>query len=65
MDVVAPSSAPILVIVARSGTVNVFTPSPLYSIILPTPPLTLSRRKTSKIISLDETPVLSAPVSLI
>ena len=40
MEVVAPSSAPILVIVARSGTVSEDTPSPAYSTIFPTPPLT-------------------------
>ena len=35
MEVVAPSSAPILVMVARSGTESVATPSPPYSMILP------------------------------
>ena len=55
IDVVAPSSAPIFVIVARSGTDKVFTPSPPYSIILPTPPLTLIMRRTSKITSFAET----------
>ena len=34
--------------VARSGTVSVFTPSPMYSMTLPVPPLTLSRRSTSR-----------------
>ena len=43
IDVVAPSSAPMLVMVARSGTVRVLTPSPEYSKILPTPPLTVRR----------------------
>ena len=42
MEVVAPSSAPMLVMVARSGTVSVATPSPPYSMILPTPPFTVS-----------------------
>ena len=32
MDVVAPSSAPIFVIVALSSTERDFTPSPVYSI---------------------------------
>ena len=51
-DVVAPSSAPILVIVALSGTDKVLTPSPVYSIILPTPPLTVILLRTSRITSL-------------
>ena len=54
--VVAPSSAPMFAIVARSGTVRVFTPSPMYSITLPTPPLTLSRRSTSRMMSFAATP---------
>ena len=40
IDVVAPSSAPMFVIVARSGTLRLLTPSPQYSITLPTPPFT-------------------------
>ena len=40
MEVVAPSSVPILVMVARSGTVNLFMPSPPHSMMAPTPPLT-------------------------
>ena len=51
IDVVAPSSAPIFVIVALSGTDKVLTPSPQYSITLPTPPLTERRFRTSKITS--------------
>ena len=62
-EVVAPSSAPILVMVARSGTVRVFTPSPAYSIIFPTPPLTLIFRRTSRITSLALTQGESWPES--
>ena len=51
MDVVAPSSAPMFVIVPRSGTVSVETPSPQYSRILPTPPFTVRTRSTSRITS--------------
>ena len=61
--VVAPSSAPILAIVDRSGTVNVSTPDPWYSNILPIPPLTVSRLSISKMTSLAVTPKLSAPFS--
>ena len=35
MEVVAPSSAPILVMVARSGTERLATPAPPYSMIVP------------------------------
>ena len=63
MEVVAPSSAPMLVMVARSGTVRVFTPSPAYSITRPTPPFTDSTRSTSKITSLAETQGFSLPFS--
>jgi len=55
IEVVAPSSAPIFVMVALSGTESVLTPSPPYSIILPTPPLTLIILRTSRITSLAET----------
>ena len=55
IDVVAPSSAPILVIVALSGTERLNTPSPPYSNTLLTPPLTESLLKTSNIISLAAT----------
>ena len=61
--VVAPSSAPMFAIVARSGTERVLSPSPEYSIIFPTPPLTLRRRSTSRMTSLAVTMGLSAPVS--
>ena len=63
MEVVAPSSAPMLVMVARSGTVRVLAPSPPYSIILPTPPFTLSFCSTARITSLAETQGESSPVS--
>ena len=48
-DVVAPSSAPMLAMVARSGMDSVSTPGPVYSITLPTPPLTVRRRSSSRI----------------
>ena len=64
IEVEAPSSAPMLVMVARSGTDRVLTPSPPYSMILPTPPLTLSRRSTSRITSLAATKGRSRPVRL-
>ena len=40
MEVVAPSSVPMLVMVARSGTDRLAMPSPPHSMIAPTPPLT-------------------------
>ena len=61
--VVAPSSAPMLAMVARIGTDRVSTPGPPYSMILPTPPLTVRRRRTSRMTSLAETMGLSSPVS--
>ena len=51
MEVVTPSSAPMLVIVARWGTERLATPSPKYSNTLPTPFLTVHRRKSSSITS--------------
>ena len=44
------------VIVARSGTESVLTPSPVYSMTLPTPPLTVSMESTFKMTSLALTP---------
>ena len=64
IEVVAPSSAPMLVMVARSGTDRVLTPSPAYSTILPTPPLTVIWRRTSRITSFAETHGDSLPVSV-
>ena len=52
MEVVAPSSVPILVMVPRSGTDRVATPSPPHSIIAPTPPLTDRIRSSSRDTSL-------------
>jgi hypothetical protein len=62
MEVVAPSSAPIFVIVALSGTVRFSIPSPAYSIILPTPPFTLIILSTSSIISFADTHGFNLPV---
>ena len=65
IEVVAPSSAPIFVIVALSGTESVLTPSPAYSNTLPTPPLTVSFLNTSRITSLAATILFNFPVSSI
>ena len=65
IDEVAPSSAPILVIVALSGTESDFTPSPAYSMIAPTPPFTPSILSTSRITSLALTRGESEPVRFI
>ncbi len=62
-EAVAPSSAPMLAIVALSGTERAFTPSPQYSITLPTPPLTVSKRSTSSMISLAAALCPSLPLS--
>ena len=50
------------VIVARSGTESILTPSPVYSMTLPTPPLTASMESTFKMMSLALTPFERAPV---
>ena len=55
MDVVTPHSAPILVMVARSGTVSELAPSPPYSKITPTFPLVVKISSTLRIKSLAET----------
>ena len=52
MEVVAPSSVPILVMVPRSGTDRVAMPSPPHSMIAPTPPLTERMRSSSNDTSL-------------
>ena len=62
MLVVAPSSVPMFVMVARSGTDRVFTPSPPHSMIAPTPPFTLSMRRISRLTSLAVTKGRSLPV---
>ena len=64
MDVVAPSSAPILVIVALCGTDKLLTPSPQYSNTFPTPPFTEHFLNTSKIISFEDTIYGSLPFKL-
>ncbi len=61
-EVVAPSSAPMLVMVPRCGTLREATPSPKYSKILPTPPLTVRRRRSSRMMSLAATQGWSSPV---
>ena len=52
MDVVAPSSVPMFVIVARSGTDSAAMPGPPHSMIAPTPPLTDRMRSSSRLMSL-------------
>ncbi len=59
----APSSAPILVIVPLSGTESVLTPWPEYSNILFTPPLTVNCFNTSSIISLAEEYLFNLPLN--
>ena len=63
MEVVAPNSAPILVMVARSGTVRVFAPSPPHSMMAPTPPLTDRISSSLRAASLAVTKGRSLPVS--
>ncbi len=65
MEVVAPVSVPIFVMVALSGTDRLFTPSPKYSSAYPTPPLTPIRLNTSRITSLAETHSESRLINLI
>ena len=60
---VAPSSAPILVIVALSGRVRLLIPSPPYSNTFPTPPFTVCCLSTSRIMSFALTPARSFPCS--
>ena len=62
IEVVAPSSVPMLVMVARSGTDRVLTPSPPHSMMAPTPPLTLRMRRISRLTSLAVTKGRSRPV---
>ena len=62
MDVVAPSSVPMLVMVARSGTDRVRIPSPPHSIMAPTPPFTDKIRRISRLTSLAVTKERSLPV---
>ena len=64
MEVVAPSSAPIFVMVALSGTDSVLMPSPPHSMMAPTPPLTVRILSISKLISFALTKGLSFPVRL-
>ena len=65
MEVVAPSSAPMFVMVALSGTERVFTPSPQYSMTLPTPPFTDICLNISRITSFAATHGESLPVRFI
>ncbi len=62
-DVVTPISAPIFVIVARSGTLNVATPGPPYSNIQPTLPLVEKISSILRITSLALTQGCNCPVS--
>ena len=62
IEVVAPSSVPILVMVARSGTDRVEIPSPPHSMMAPTPPFTDKIRKISRLTSFAVTKSRSFPV---
>ena len=64
IEVVAPNSAPIFVIVALCGTDSDLTPSPAYSNTFPTPPFTVNFLNTSNIISLDATILFNLPSKL-
>ncbi len=64
-DVVTPHSAPMLVIVARSGTLSVFIPAPPYSKTQPTLPLVVNISSTLRTTSFAATHGLSFPVRLI
>jgi len=61
-DVVRPSSAPMLAMVARSGTVRPASPSPPYSKTRPTLPRVVKMSRSFKITSLAETQGGSFPV---
>src|SRR5271156_4508187 len=64
MDVVAPSSAPILVIVALPVQLIDFVPGPKYSIIDPVPPDTVRIPASFKMTSLADVHPLNLPVNL-
>ncbi|KYC46678.1 MAG: hypothetical protein AMQ74_01769 [Candidatus Methanofastidiosum methylothiophilum] len=61
IEVVAPSSVPMFVIVALSGTDRPLIPFPVNSNILFTPPLTDKSLKSSKITSFAEVQSESSP----
>ena len=62
MEVVAPSSAPMFVMVALSGTDRALIPSPPHSIMAPTPPFTDRIPRISKLISFAVTKGFRLPV---
>ncbi len=64
IDVVAPSSAPMLVIVALPVHDSDCTPGPKYSMIRLVPPLTVSWPSSQRITSLGAAQPDSSPVSL-
>ena len=64
MEVVAPTSAPILHIVPLPVQDKPLAPGPKYSIIDPVPPLTVKIPATFKITSLADVQPFSSPVSL-
>ena len=65
MEVVAPTSAPILQIVPFPVAESDLAPSPKYSTIAPVPPFTVSIPATFNITSLADAQPLNFPVSLI
>ena len=62
MEVVAPISAPMLVMLARSDTLKVAAPGPTYSKTLPRPPLMPTRRSISRMTSFALQPGCKCPV---
>ena len=62
MEVVAPNSVPMFVMVARSGTLRVDMAGPLHSIMAPTPPFTDNMRSSSRLMSLAVTKGRRVPV---
>ncbi len=65
VEVVAPTSAPMLQIVPLPVQLNDLAPSPKYSTIQPVPPFTVRMPATFKITSFEDVHPLSLPVSLI
>ena len=64
MDVVAPSSAPMLEMVALAGISRSFTAGPVYSYTFPSPPLMDTRRSISRMTSFVLHPGFNSPVNL-
>jgi hypothetical protein len=63
MEVVAPTSAPMLEMVAMPVQLRVSTPGPKYSMMEPVPPRTVSSPARRRMTSLGAAQPLSSPVS--